>query len=124
MKLRVAYAKRRYKDTVYQTPLVVTSYRDENGIARNKTIISLASLPDYAVKALEGALKRGDAGSLETVLTESDIQYQETVVAGPAFVVLNTLKQLGIYQSVLSHLPAQQATAILSILTERRAVPR
>ena len=44
MKLRVAYAKRRYKDKVYETPLVVTSYRDANGVARNKTIVSLANL--------------------------------------------------------------------------------
>ena len=60
MKLRVAYAKRRYKDKVYQTPLVVTSYRDENGVARNQTVLSLAALPRHAVKALEKALKNGD----------------------------------------------------------------
>ena len=65
MKLRVAYAKRRYKDKVYETPLVVTSYRDENGVARNRTILSLAKLPAYIVKLVEEGLKRGDAGALD-----------------------------------------------------------
>ena len=49
MKLRVAFAKRRYKDKAYQTPLVVTSYRGEKGVARNRTILSLAKLPAYIV---------------------------------------------------------------------------
>jgi transposase len=119
MKLRVAYAKCRYKDKIYQTPLVVTSYRDENGVARNKTIASLAGLPDYAVKAVEVALKRGDCGPVEEFLPETQITYTSAIVAGPLFVALNTLKQLGIFEAVMSRLPSQQATALLGIVTER-----
>ena len=119
MKLRVAYAKSRYRDTVYTTPLVVTSYRDEQGTSRNKTIVSLAKLPPYIVKLVEEGLKRGDASVLEEYVPVRGIGYSGSVVVGPAFVVLTVLKQLGIYEAVLSSLPPQQAAAILHIVTER-----
>lgn len=119
MKLRVAYAKSRYKDKVYQTPLVVTSYRDEQGVARNKTVASLAGLPDHAVKAVEMALKRGDCGPVEEVLGATEIAYNGAVVAGPAFVVLSTLRQLGIFEALTSRLTPQQAAAVLGTITER-----
>ena len=119
MKLRVAYAKRRYKDKVYQTPLVVTSYRDENGVARNQTVLSLAALPGHAVKALEKALKNGDDAGGEGLIPEIQITYSHAIVAGPVFVALHLLKQLGIHQAVMSRLPSRQAAALLGILTER-----
>ncbi len=119
MKLRVAYAKRRYKDKTYVTPLVVTSYRDEKGTARNKTIISLARLPEYAVQALEVALKRGEHAALDEHISLRELEYRGAIVVGPAFVVLALLKQLGIYDAVVSALPQQQAVALLNILVER-----
>ena len=119
MKLRVAYAKRRYKDKVYETPLVVTSYRDEHGTSRNKTIVSLAKLPKYIVKLVEEGLKRGDASILDDYAPVQKIEYAGSVVVGPAFVVLTVLKQLGIYDAVMTSLPPQQATAIVNILVER-----
>jgi transposase len=119
MKLRVAYAKSRYKDKVYQTPLVVTSYRDEQGVARNKTVASLAGLPAHAVKAVETALKCGDCGPAEEALGAAQVAYHGAVVAGPAFVVLSTLRQLGIYEALTSRLSPQQAAAVLGIVTER-----
>ena len=112
MKLRVAYAKCRYKDRLYETPLVVTSYRDEQGTSRNKTIVSLAKLPRYIVKLVEEGLKRGDASALEEYVPIQEIAYSGSVVVGPAFVVLTVLKQLGIYEAVVSSLPPQQAAAI------------
>lgn len=119
MKLRVAYAKRRYKDKVYTTPLVVTSYRDEEGTARNRTVASLAGLPEHAVKAVEAALKHGETAALDERVALREIVYPGSVVVGPSFVVLTVLKQLGIYEAVLSSLPAQQAAAILNIVVER-----
>jgi len=119
MKLRVAYAKRRYKDTTYVTPLVVTSYRDEHGTPRNKTIVSLAKLPDYIVRLVDEGLKRGDASALDDYVALDDVDYPGSVVVGPTFVVLTVLKQLGIYQAVRAHLPAQQAAAVLHIVVER-----
>ena len=57
MKLRVNYAKRRYKDKVYVTPLLVYSYRDEKGVPRNKTVFNLSILPPSAITALGKALR-------------------------------------------------------------------
>jgi transposase len=119
MKLRVAHAKRRYKDKVYETPLVVTSYRDENGTARNKTILSLAGMPAYVVKLVEEGLKRGDTNVLDEYAPVKAITYQNALAVGPAFVVLQVLKQLDVSQAILSSLPAQQAVALLSIVAER-----
>jgi len=119
MKLRVAYARRRYKDKVYETPLVVTSYRDEEGVPRNKTIASLAKLPKYIVELVEEGLKRGDAGALDECVPLREITYPGSVVVGPAFVVLTVLRQLGVYDAVMSSLPGQQAAAILNIVVER-----
>jgi len=119
MKLRVAYAKCRYKDRVYVTPLVVTSYRDEQGTSRNKTVASLAGLPEHVVKAVEVALKQGESGPLDECVTLREITYSGCVVVGPAFVVLTALKQLGIYDAVMSSLPRQQAVALLNIVVER-----
>lgn len=119
MKLRVAYAKRRYKDKTYVTPLVVTSYRDEKGTARNKTVVSLAQLPEHVVKAVEMALKQGECPVLDEAISLQAVAYQGAVVVGPAFVALSLLKQLGIYDLIVSALPRQQAVAVFNILLER-----
>jgi transposase len=101
------------------TPLVVTSYRDEQGTARNKTVASLAGLPDHVVKAVDAALKQGESGALDEQVAVREIAYPGSVVVGPAFAVLTVLKQLGIYDAVMSSLPPQQAAAILNIVVER-----
>lgn len=119
MKLRVARAKRRYKDKVYETPLVVTSYRDENGVARNRTILSLAKLPAYIVTLVEEGLKRGDAGVLDDYAPIGAIDYEGSVVVGPAFVTLSVLRQLGIEAAVRAALSPRQAAAVLNIMVER-----
>ena len=119
MKLRVAYAKRRYKNTVYETPLVVTSYRDENGVARNKTIVSLAKLPSYVVRLIDQALKRGDTEVLDEYVHPDEMHHLGSLVVGPVFAVLTLMKQLGIFGLVLAHLTRQQALAIFAIIVER-----
>ena len=119
MKLRVAYAKCRYKDRVYETPLVVTSYRDEHGTSRNKTIVSLAKLPRYIVKLVEEGLKRGDASALDEYVPLHELEYPGSVVVGPTVVVLTVLRHLGIYEALAACLPPQQAAAVLHIVVER-----
>jgi hypothetical protein len=99
MKRRVAYAKSRYKDTVYETPLVVTSYRDEHGTSRNTTIVSLAKLPAFIVKLVEEGLKRGDpdtkrcpAGSLAEIWRElSGITIAKLEVRGKTHLKLSQI---------------------------------
>ena len=119
MKLRVAYAKRRYKDKVYVTPLVVTSYRDEKGTARNKTILSLVNMPKFVVKLIEEGLKRGDASVLDEYAPVKTIAYENALAVGPAFVALQVLRQLGVCQAIQAALPQQQAVALISIVVER-----
>jgi transposase len=119
MKLRVAYAKRRYKDKVYVTPLIVTSYRDENGVARNKTIVSLAKLPDWLVKWIERGLKHGDESVLDDYVHIDQVRLERAWSVGPVFVVMAVLRELGIFSLLMGALSLKQAVAILSIIVER-----
>lgn len=119
MKLRVTYAKSRYKDKTYITPLVVTSYRDKNGTARNKTLANLSKLPSFVVKIIEESLKRGDSSVLDEYVLINELQHIDSVSIGPVFVALSLCKQLGIYELVSKHLPKKQVPAVLSIIIER-----
>ena len=124
MKMRVAWAKSRYKDTVYETPLVMTSYRDEKGVARNKTIVSLAKLPRFVVDLIAEALKRGDDSVLAEYVHIDSVRHVRSVVLGPVFTVLSILKQLGIYQALRASLSLKQAAAVLAIVVERVVAPK
>jgi len=119
MKLRVMYARSRYKHKVYVTPLVVTSYRDANGVARNKTILSLAKLPSFVVHVIDQALKRGDTQVLEEYVHPDEIHFQRTLTVGPVFVVVTILKQLGIFSLLQAQLTLKQAAIVLAIVVER-----
>ena len=119
MKMRVAYARRRYKDKVYETPLIVTSYRDEKGTPRNKTLANLAKLPKFVVEVIDKALRRGDDGVLEEYVHIDDLEYSGSAAVGPAFVALALLKQLGVSELLRESLTPKQAAAVLSIIVER-----
>ena len=118
MKMRVAWAKSRYKDTVYETPLVMTSYRDDKGVARNKTVVSLAKLPRFVVDLIAEALKRGDDSVLAEYVHIDSVQHVRSVVLGPVFTVLSLLKQLGVYQALRASLSLKQAAAVLAALDD------
>lgn len=124
MRMRVAYAKSRYKDKIYTTPLVVTSYRDEEGVARNKTILSLAKMPDFVVDLIAKALKRGDSSVLAEYVHMDEVEHVRSVVLGPVFVTLSILKQLGIYQLLRTSLTLKQAAVILAVIVERVVAPK
>lgn len=119
MRLRVAYAKRRYKDRTYSTPLIVTSYRDANGTPRNKTLASLAKLPSFLVDLIDRALRLGDGHTLEQYVHLEELQHLRSLVVGPVYVVFSLLKQLGIFELLRTRLSRKQAAAILAIVVER-----
>ena len=57
MKVHISRITKRYKDKTYVCPLLVHSYRDENGKPCNKTILNLSALPEHALEALDAALR-------------------------------------------------------------------
>jgi len=119
MKMRVAYARRRYKNKVYETPLVVTSYRDANGTPRNQTLANLSKLPWFVVELIDKALKRGDGSVLDEYVHIDELHYPGSVTIGPTFVAMAVLKQLGISELLRKSLRTKQAAAIFSIIVER-----
>jgi transposase len=124
MKLRVGHARRSYKGKVYETPLVITSYRDEHGTPRNKTLANLGKLPAFIVNLIAEALKRGDATVLEEYVHIKEIVHQGSLIIGPAFVAFSVLKQLGIFQLVKSCLSVKHFIAIMAIIVERIIAPK
>src|SRR5450759_5226046 len=121
MKMRVGYARRSYNGKVYETPLVITSYRDEHGTPRNKT---LGKLPTFIVNLIAKALKRGDATVLEEYVHIKEIVHQGSLIIGPAFVAFSVLKQLGIFQLVKSCLSVKHCIAVMAIIVERVIAPK
>ena len=124
MKMRVGYARRSYNGKVYETPLVITSYRDEHGTPRNKTLANLGKLPTFIVNLIAEALKRGDATVLEEYVHIKEIVHQGSLIIGPAFVAFSVLKQLGIFQLVKSCLSVKHFIAIMAIIVERIIAPK
>jgi transposase len=124
MKMRVGYARRSYKGKIYETPLVITSYRDEQGTPRNKTLANLGKLPAFIVTLITEALKRGDAGVLEEYVHLKEITHLGSLMIGPAFVALSVLKQLGIVQTVKACVSVKHLIAIIAIIIERVISPK
>jgi transposase len=122
--MRVGYARRSYKGKVYETPLVITSYRDEHGTPRNKTLANLGKLPAFIVNLIAEALKRGDATVLEEYVHIKEIVHQGSLIIGPAFVAFSVLKQLGIFQLLKSCLSVKHFIAIMAIIVERIIAPK
>jgi len=114
MKLRVSYAKRRYKDKVYVTPLLVYSYRDEKGVPRNKTVFNLSILPPQAITALEKAL-RSPSSSLFSL---ADIQYQFSLPWGNFLAVKHLMRELSI-EEALQILPPSSPEMVLMMIVNR-----
>jgi transposase len=119
MKMRVGYARRSYKGKVYETPLVITSYRDEQGTPRNKTLANLSKLPTFVVNLIAEALKQGSSSVLEEYVHIKEALHVGSLVVGPAFVVLSILKQLDIFQLIQTCLSVKHFIAIIAIIIER-----
>jgi len=115
MKMRVMIARRRYKDKVYETPLVVTSYRDDNGASRNRTVLNLTSLPPHAVQAVRVALREGADFSPAGV----PVRYSHSIPVGGAHAVAHLLHDIGIARVLENHLPPKQLTAVLAMIVQR-----
>jgi hypothetical protein len=115
MKMRVMIARRRYKDKVYETPLVVTSYRDDNGVSRNRTVLNLTGLPRHAVEAVRVALREGPDATPAGV----PVRYSHSIPVGAAHAVVHLLRDIGIAQVLENHLPPKQFTAVLAMIVQR-----
>lgn len=115
MKMRVAYIKRPFKNKVYTYPFLVTSYRDENGIARNKTIIKLSYLPEHAVKALDFSLRFGESGEL---VPKQEIKFYESIPFGDTWAVFSLAKRLGITEA-LNVIPKEHRSCIMAMIIDR-----
>lgn len=119
MKLSVTYAKSSYKDKTYYTPLVQYAYRDAKGTPRHKTVLSLAEMPDYVVKVIAEALKRGDASVLQDYAPKSSFKYNHSVSLGAAFAALGVLTQIGATELLRSLLSKAHFTALSAFIVER-----
>ena len=119
MKMRVGYARRSYKGKVYETPLVITSYRDGQGTPRNKTLANLSKLPTFVVNLIAEALKAGESAVLEEYVHIKEITHRGSYVIGPVFVALSVLKQLGIFETLKHSLSAKHFIAVMAIIVER-----
>ena len=91
MKMRVVHAKKRYKDRVYTTPLLMHSYRDENGTPRHKTILNLSSPPAHAIDALDRALREDGSPTVSL----DNVQYEKAVPFGHIAAVSHLAGELG-----------------------------
>lgn len=108
-------ARRRYKDKVYETPLVVNSYRDDEGVPRTKTVVNLSGLPAHAIEAVRVALREGP----EAVVNGVPIRYSHSLPVGGAHAVRQVLARVGITETLERHLPAKQLTAVLAMIVQR-----
>jgi transposase len=124
MKMRVGYARRSYNGKVYETPLVITSYRDEQGTPRNKTLANLSKLPAFVVNLIAEALKRGESTVLEEYVHIKEIAHLGSYVIGPVFVVVSVLKQLGIFETLKNYLSVKHVIAVIAIIVERVISPK
>lgn len=115
MKMRVMIARRRYKDKVYETPLVVTSFRDDNGVSRNRTVLNLTGLPSHAIEAVRVALRGGPNSTPAGV----PVRYSHSIPVGATHAVVHLLRRLGIDRVLQQHLPAKQLTAVLAMIVQR-----
>lgn len=115
MKMRVAYIKRPYKDKVYSYPFLVSSYRDKNGVARNKTIMKLSNLPEHAVCALDVALCSGEAVQM---VPRQSIKFYDAIPFGDIWAVFRLAENLGIIET-FNQFPEEHRIATIAMIIDR-----
>jgi transposase len=120
MKMRVEDIKRSYKDKVYSYPFLVTSYRDEKGVPRNKVIQCLSHLPEHAVEALRIALR--SEGKADSVPVDT-VKYLDSLPFGDIWAVWSVMKQIGIVDA-LEMLPENHQGPIIASIIDRVVNPK
>lgn len=115
MKMRVAYISRPYKDKVYSYPFLVTSYRDKDGVARNKTIMKLSNLPERAVAALDAALRSDE--DIQMVPKQS-IRFYEAIPFGDIWAAFRLAEDLGIIEA-FSQFPEEHQVTLTAMIIDR-----
>lgn len=115
MKVRISYARSRYKDKVYEYPFLVHSYRDNKGVPRNKTLANLSKLPPHALDALDKALKEGK----ETpIFTGKDLSYESSISIGATWALYQIASDIGMIKS-LEKIGKERKTMLLSMIFDR-----
>lgn len=120
MKMRVEYIKRPYKDKVYAYPFLVTSYRDEKGLPRNKVVQNLSHLPKHVVEAIRVSLR--SEGEVEFVPTDT-VKYLDSLPFGDTWAVWCVMKDLGI-PDALEVLPPHHQIPIVASIIDRVINPK
>lgn len=120
MKMRVAYINRPYKDKVYSYPFLITSYRDKNGVARNKTIMKLSNLPERAVSALDAVLRSDEDVQM---VAKQTIRFYGAIPFGDTWAVFRLAENLGIIEA-FSQFPKEHQTALTAMIIDRVINPK
>jgi transposase len=120
MKMRVAYIKRPFKDKVYSYPFLITSYRDKNGIARNKTVMKLSNLPEHAVSALDVALRSEEDVQM---VPKKAIRFYDAIPLGDTWAVFRLAENLGIIEA-FSQFPPEHRIATMAMIIDRVINPK
>jgi transposase len=115
MKLHITYARHKYKDKVYECPLLTHSFRDEKGVSRSKTIANLSKLPPYALSALDMALKGGEETS---IFTGKDISYENSIPIGHVWVLYRIASDIGMIK-LLDCIGKERKAMVLSMIFDR-----
>jgi transposase len=115
MKVRISYARHRHKDKIYKYPLLVHSYRDEEGMPRNKTIANLSKLPPYALDALDKALKGGGEVSM---FTGKDISYERSIPIGHVWALYQIASDIEMVK-FLDCIGKERKIMVLSMIFDR-----
>ena len=121
MKVHISRITKRYKDKTYVCPLLVHSYRDENGKSRNKTILNLSVLPEHALEALDAALREGKNGER---YNKEDIQYDTSLPVGDVWSVHKLSKDVGLADVLQKVLDKQDAGMVLAMIYDRVVSPK
>ena len=120
MKMRVAYIPRPHKNKTYRYPFIVQSYRNDEGKPSTRTIMNLSALPEHVVRAIDAALRNGDAQA-DTIST-ADVRFDNALDFGHVWSVWRLMEQLGIVD-LLDLLPRQHRHAIAAMIADRVVNP-
>lgn len=113
--MRVMWIPRKHKHKTYRYPFIVSSYRNENGKARNKIHFKLHGLPDHVIEAIDQTLRGG--GDLRTVL-RSEIQFEQAKEIGASWAVVKIMEQLGVLKQ-LNRVDERYRPALVSMIVDR-----
>jgi transposase len=118
--MHVVTKRKQVNGRVYTCHLLCTSYRDENGNPRKRTISNLSALPDEALEVIRQYLK----GARPTLI---DSQMSPRIIASPShsqvMVVLEAMKRLE-FPKLLDRTPSRERSLVLAMVANRIINPK